>query len=219
MKRLAATYNGSASQHRALHEPKYRRWLDRLVYLPDLAEADLDDLDGLLVTERLHRAKFNAAAGRVLGVLERGATVIFLLGGPPPEWLPGPPRWEARFRSEQGNWMPTWFLHPGDGLGLRAADPEHPFLRRVPVENATWHHHGVLWPPEGAEPVIVTRDGASVIYIDRVSTPGTLLVATLDPIYHYGSYFMPACERFLDGFLPWVVEELLEDAGDGRRSG
>ncbi len=106
MRRLAATYNGSAAQHRALHEPKYRRWLDRLVYLPDLAEADLDDLDGLLITERLHRAKFDAAAGRVLGVLERGATVIFLLGGPPPEWLPGP-RWEARFRSEQGNWMPT----------------------------------------------------------------------------------------------------------------
>ena len=154
----------------------------------------------------------------MLGVLERGATVIFLLGGPPPEWLPGA-RWEARFRSEQGNWMPTWFLHPGDGLGLRAADPEHPFLRRVPVENATWHHHGVLWPPEGAEPVIVTRDGASVIYIDRVSTPGTLLVATLDPIYHFGSYFMPACERFLDGFLPWVVEELLEDPARVRLSG
>ena len=125
MRRLAAPHNGSAAQYRALHEPKYRHWLDRLVYLPDLAEADLDDLDGLLITERLHRAKFDAAAGRVLGVLERGATVIFLLGGPPPEWLPGA-RWEARFRSGRGGWMPTWFLHPGDWPGPARGGPRAP---------------------------------------------------------------------------------------------
>lgn len=29
-----------------------------------------------------------------------------------------------------------------------------------------------------------------------------MIVATLDPLSHYGSHFMPATERFLDGFLP-----------------
>ena len=47
------------------------------------------------------------------------------------------------------------------------------------------------------------------MYLDRVTTPGTLLVTTLDPTYHDGSYFMPATERFLDGFLPWARAELL----------
>jgi hypothetical protein len=48
------------------------------------------------------------------------------------------------------------------------------------------------------------------MYLDRVSSNGTLLMTTLDPTYHYGSYFMPATERFLDGFLPWVRAELLK---------
>lgn len=218
MKRLAAVYSGSSFQHRALNEPKYRCWLAALVYLPELADCDLSSFDGLLVTERLHRGRLDAAAGRITGLLERGGTVIYLSGDEPPDWLPGV-RWEQRFRSEQGNWMPTWFLTPGDGLGLRAARPDHPFFRHVTLHDATWHHHGVFWAPDGAEPLIVTRDGGAVLYIDRVSTPGTLLVTSLDPIYHFGSYFMPACERFLDGFLPWAVEELLaDDDHHGERS-
>ncbi len=35
------------------------------------------------------------------------------------------------------------------------------------------------------------------------------VITCLDPIGHVGSYFMAATERFLDGFLPWVVEEVL----------
>ncbi len=41
---------------------------------------------------------------------------------------------------------------------------------------------------------------------DRISTAGTIIVSTLDPISHYGGYFMPATGRFLDGFLPWVAD-------------
>jgi len=44
--------------------------------------------------------------------------------------------------------------------------------------------------------------------VDRVSTPGTLAVSTLDPLSHYGGYFMPATERFLDGFPPWLADEV-----------
>ena len=63
----------------------------------------------------------------------------------------------------------------------------------------------MYWPVEGAEKLISTVDGGAVLYIDKVSTNGTWIVTTLDPDYHYGSYFMPATERFLDGFLPWLV--------------
>lgn len=53
------------------------------------------------------------------------------------------------------------------------------------------------------------EEGGSVLYLDQVSVARTLLLTTLDPFYHFGSYFVPATERFLDGFLPWVAEELL----------
>jgi hypothetical protein len=36
------------------------------------------------------------------------------------------------------------------------------------------------------------------------------VVSTLDPISHYGGYFMPATGRFLDAFLPWAAETSME---------
>lgn len=47
-------------------------------------------------------------------------------------------------------------------------------------------------------------DAGCLLYDDRVSAPGRLIVSTLDPFYHHGSHFMPATTRFLDGFLAWT---------------
>lgn len=203
MKRLAAVYSGSAPHHRALNEPKYRRWLSEIIYLPDLPYADFDNFDGLLIPERLHRGKLDDAAKPVLSFLERGGTVLVFGGGEhPPKWIPGL-KWEHR---------PTnfwWWLEPEADNGIRIARLDHGLFKCIGVEDAIWHYHGLLHPPAGVETLITLRDEGALLYVDRVSTPGTLLVTTLDPLYHFGSYFMPATERFLDGFLPWVVEDLL----------
>jgi hypothetical protein len=199
---LAAVYGGSAPHNRALTTPKYARHLDGgLRYLPELAETDLTGLDGLIIPERLHHDTLHAAAGRISDLLDAGGTVIAFTGGEPvPEFLPGV-RWEHR---------PTnfwWWLEPGADLGLRTPDPEHPLFDHLTLPDCTWHYHGVLTPPDGAEVLITLPTGEALLYVDRVSTSGTLVVATLDPMHHYGSHFMPATERFLDGFLPWVAAE------------
>lgn len=206
MKRLAAVYNGSAAHHRTLKASKYRRWISDTIYLPDLPTAGLDNYDGLLIPERSHRGKLNAAADTILAYLERGGTVLVFGGGEhPPEWIPGL-KWEHRHTNY---W---WWLEDGADNGVRLADSDHSLFDYIGVKDATWHYHGVLHPPEEAETLIALRDEGALLYLDRASTPGTLLVSTLDPISHFGSYFMPATERFLDGFLPWVVEDLLQEA-------
>ena len=53
--------------------------------------------------------------------------------------------------------------------------------------------------------LISCEDGGAVLYVDHVSTPGTLVVTSLDPMYHFGSCSMPATGRFVDGFLPWLA--------------
>jgi hypothetical protein len=201
VKRLAAVYGGDAAQHRVFSEPKYRRHFTEIIYLLDLPTVDLTDFHGLLVPDRLHQGRLLAASPHIGGFVARGGTVI-AFGEQPRPWLPGV-RWEHR---------PTnfwWWLELNARSGLVLAKPEHGLFRRLTLADATWHQHGVFWPPEGADTLIATEDGAAVLYIDRVSTPGTMLVTSLDPIGHVGSYFMAAAERFLDGFLPWVVEELL----------
>jgi hypothetical protein len=108
-------------------------------------------------------------------------------------------RWEHR---PTNYW---WWLEPGAELGLRAPNPDHELFDRLSLRDCTWHYHGVLDPPKGAEVLVTLASGEALLYVDQVTTAGTLIVATLDPISHYGSYFMLATERFLDGFLPWAA--------------
>lgn len=112
--------------------------------------------------------------------------------------LPGV-RWEHR---------PTnfwWWLEPGADLGLHSPTPDHPLFDHLEIRDCTWHYHGVLDPPAGAQVLVALPTGEALLYVDEVSTAGTLVVATLDPLSHYGGHFMPATERFLDGFLPWAA--------------
>lgn len=209
---LAAVYGGSAPHLRALTTPKYARHLTGgLHYLPDLADADLTGLDGLIIPERLHRDRLHSAADRIRDLLDAGGTVVSFAGGEPvPEFLPSV-RWEHR---------PTnfwWWLEPGADLGLRTPDPEHALFGHLTVRDCTWHYHGVLTPPDGAEVLVTLPTGEALLYVDRVSTGGTLVVSTLDPMSHYGSHFMPATERFLDGFMPWIAEEVAQGATAGAR--
>jgi len=203
-RRLAAVYGGSAPHHRALNEPKYARWLAASVYLPELPDADLSRYDGVIVPDRLHAGRLDAARPRLLDVLDRGAMVVLfgeqsVCGRQPQGWLPGLD-WQYR---PTNYW---WWLEPGTTSGLRAHNPDHDLWRHLTLEDATWHYHGVFRAPEGADVLISTDDGGAILYIDRVSTPGTLVVAALDPMYHFGSYFMPATERFLDKFVPWLAQ-------------
>jgi hypothetical protein len=204
LRRVAAVYGGSAPHHRTLHEPKYRKWLADVIYLLDLPDTDLDAYDALVIPERLHQGRLAEASEAVLGLLDRGGTVVAFGGGEhPPGWLPG-----LHFEHQPTNFW--WWREPGATLGLVATAPEHSLFRHLTMADVTWHHHGVLHPPDGAETVIGLegRDGA-ILYVDRVSTAGTLVTATLDPISHFGSYFMPASERFLEGFLPWLATDAL----------
>jgi hypothetical protein len=204
---LAAVYGGSSHHHRALTAPKYARHLaGGLLYLPDLADVDLTGLDGLIVPERIHRGMLNRAGPRILELLDAGGTVAAFCGGePPPEFLPGV-RWEHR---PTNYW---WWLQPDGDLGLRTPNPDHSFFGQLTLRDCTWHYHGVLDPPARADVLITLATGEALMYVDRHSTAGTLVVATLDPLSHYGAYFMPAAERFLDGFMPWIART----AGAGR---
>lgn len=50
-----------------------------------------------------------------------------------------------------------------------------------------------------------------MLSIDEVSTPGTVVAATFDPVSHFGTSMMPAAGRFLTRFLPWLANSASRD--------
>lgn len=198
MRKIAVLYGGDSHQYRTWHEPKYHQYFYKLIYLPEFNQTSLDDTDVLLFPSQLHQGLVAASQEKISEFTSRGGTVA-AFGAQPCSWLPGH-NWEFR---------PTnfwWWLDPDAQSGLVLKRPEHDLFRHITLKDATWHYHGVFWPAQGAEILVSVEDGGAILYIDKVTTPGTLIMTTLDPEYHYGSYFMPATERFLDGFLPWLAK-------------
>ena len=196
MRRIAVLYTGNSHQHRTFTEPKYKQYIEEIIYLPKLQENDLDRFDVLIVPSQLHQKLVANHMDSIHTFLNQGKVVI-ALGAQSNDWFAGH-HWEFR---------PTnfwWWLEPGAKSGLVMTKPEHDLFRYIKLEDATWHYHGVFFPKHEVDSLIDIENDGSIFYVDKQSTKGTLILTTLDPEYHFGNYFMPAAERFLDGLLPWL---------------
>ena len=199
MRKIAVLHAGHAPHYRTFNEPKYKQYIEKLIYLRRFEEADLDGMDVLIVPSQLHLGNLDAVIPAIYRFADRGGIVV-AFGPQPTAWLPKQ-NWEVR---ETNFW---WWLEKGADSGLRMVSPDYPLFRDGFLTEAacTWHQHGVFHLEEGMQSLIDMKDGGSLFYIDKVNTNGTWIATTLDPDFHFGSYFMPATEKFLDGFFPWLA--------------
>ncbi|AHC48698.1 hypothetical protein [Achromobacter xylosoxidans] len=194
---IAALDAGTYYHHRTFHTPELTPYLDRFIYLPELDDAALADCDALIVSCRTHPDLLVPHRARFARFLASGRTLVAMGETGSHRWLDGV-HWTD---CEVNFW---WWKTPGADSGLRLAQPAHPLFSHLTLADATWHQHGTFTPPPGAVSLIDKAGAGSVLYEDRHSTAGRLIVTSLDPMYHHGSYFMPAASRFLRGFLPWL---------------
>lgn len=197
MRKIAVLYSGSSHHHRTYKTSEFGALIHTRIPARQFAQTSLDEFDVLLIPSQSHTRILEDNIDKIYAFANSGKIVV-TFGPQHTEWLP------------QHNWefRPTnfwWWLEPGADSGLRLTAPTHDlFTNYLTLDDATWHQHGVYWPSEGCETLVSTHDGGAVLYIDRVNTNGIWINTTLDPDFHYGSYFMPATERFLRGFLPWL---------------
>jgi hypothetical protein len=198
--------HGGASYHLVtLADPTVAAHRARPFYLPDLDDpavcAALAGLDVLVVFDRLHPDLVRRHADALLAVARRGGTLLVLGEVGAHTWLPGL-SWTPR---------PTnfWWWRTGEDPGIHQHHPEHPIWRHLAGGDVVWHYHGLLHPPPGVTPLASVRDhgadAGSILYEDRTSTSGRLVVTTMDPVHHHGSNFMPAATRLLHGLLRWLA--------------
>ena len=200
-----AVLDGGTYYHReAIHGERFARFFDRVIYALQLRPAALDDVDVLIVADRIDPCHLRACRQVLVDFLNAGNTLIVLGETEAETWAPGV-AWSGRLTNF---W---WWLAPNARPEQILVAPDHDLFRALPFDDTIWHYHGILYPPDGAETLIAVppdaqgRDpGGALLYDDRVTTPGRLIVSTLDPFYHHGSNFMPATTRFLEGFLPWA---------------
>ncbi len=195
--RIAAVDDGTYYHHESLSGDRFAPFFDAIVYAPDLRDFDFDSVDILIVTCRTNASHLIPCKAKFMQFLQSGGTVAAMGETNQALWLPAI-QWTA---SETNYW---WWREPGGDLGLRVAAPNHSLFEYVTLDDCTWHYHGYFTPPPGAESLVEASGHGSVLYEDKVTTNGRMIVTALDPFYHHGSHFMPATTDFLSGFLPWL---------------
>ncbi len=204
MPNIAIVDGGTSYHHRALHTEHYRRFFSEIIYVRDLCSTRLDDFDAVIIPDRTHPGLLREAAAHIAQYLAHGGTIVALGETHAHTWLPNV-TWD---------YQPTnfwWWKNPGENLGLYIAAPEHALFNYLSLAHATWHYHGVFTVPSGAKTLLGIENSGAVLYEDTVTTQGRMIVSSLDPFYHYGSYFMPVTEKFLDGFLEWLHDNCKND--------
>lgn len=196
-RRIGVIYSGTSHHIRSYKTGEFGKYISKIIPVRELATASFDDIDVLIVPSQTNMNAFKPYKHRVQAFADNGGIVVSF-GHQNEQWLDV--KWELR---------PTnfwWWLEKDAKSGLVLTGGDHDLFRNyLTLADATWHQHGVYWP-ENAETLVATEDGGSVLYIDRHSSKGTWIVTTLDPDFHYGHYFMPATERFLRGFFPWLEQ-------------
>ncbi|MAM10491.1 MAG: hypothetical protein CML23_08520 [Rhizobiaceae bacterium] len=193
-KRLVLPSSGCYYQIRSLEGPRYGDLFD-VITSPEALGETLQPDDTLWVPCRTPAQRMIAQRPVIDRHLAAGGTVVALGESLSHLWLPN-----VAFTRTPTNWW--WWLEPGADLGVTIADPAHPLMAGMSDRDVTWHLHGFFEPPEGAEVLARDGEGHAIFYIDAVSTPGRMIISSLDPMFHHGSHFMPATTRFLDRFIP-----------------
>ncbi|MGO3741744.1 hypothetical protein [Kerstersia sp.] len=197
---IAALDAGTYYHHRTFHTPALAACLDATVYVRDLNAAALAQCDIFIVSCASPVDQLVRARQLFQDFLAQGGTLVVMGGNGAEQWLDG-----VQYVHSPVNFW--WWKEPGADSGLRLLAPEHELFRHITLADATWHQHGAYLPPSGAVSLIDKAGTGSVLYDDCCSTPGRLILTSLDPMYHHGSHFMPATTRFLHGFLPWLKRQ------------
>lgn len=197
---IAALDAGTYYHQRSLTTPMWQSCIDYTVYVQELTAEKLEACDIFIVSCSSpvtllikHKSLFSA-------FLASGKTLVVMGANHPEQWLDG-----VQWVDQPVNFW--WWLEPNADSGLRLVAPEHDLFNHISLADATWHQHGAYVLPAGAVSLIDLAGVGSVLYEDRTSTAGRLLVTSLDPMYHHGSYFMPTTTQFLKGFLFWLTKQ------------
>lgn len=205
MQTILAVDGGTYFHHFAYVDAKVARFIAKRVHVRDLADVTLGDYDVVLLPCRIDPDVMLPHRQALRRYLDGGGTVVSLNALAADELLPG----VDSAPTEVNFW---WWLDPSVDPGIRIRRPGHPLFAHVGAGHVVWHYHGALTPPAGAISLVDVEGGGSLFYVDRATTPGRLIVTTLDPVFHHGSNFMPNASHLLYGLLDWLANGDLGDS-------
>jgi hypothetical protein len=198
MTMLAALHSGAACHCETLEGARYASLFGQLIRPEALCSETLAGVRTLLVPCRTHPTRLVPHRDLLRGFVEDGGHLVAMGETCHDQWLD-----DVVYHPVPTNFW--WWLTPGADLGVRIEAPAHPLLAGLTKADVTWHLHGWFGPRPEAEVLVADAEARAILTVEQRGK-GRLILTSLDPTYHHGSHFMPATTRFLDRFLPNLVD-------------
>jgi len=203
---LAFIHNGLPQHSNCLRD--YGRFIDKDVYFPEMTEADLDGCKAAVIACRSDNDLLFQHAGTLRAFLDHGG-ILAIMGGMRADIVDP----NITF-IETGGTNFTWFMQENPDSGHRLRSPDHGLHNFIGLKDMQWHRHGYYMKPDRAETIVELCQPHSdvrvgdILFEDRSSFRGRLIATTLDPHFHHGGHYIPSTTRFLNGFYPWLRQEI-----------
>jgi hypothetical protein len=191
---IGLIFNGVWSQYSFAKASKYRD-LYRLIYIHDLSEEAIADLDALAIPFQSNQVLLEKKKEVIYRFLKKGKKV-FVAGDSTAYWLDA--QWEDR---PVNNY---WWVENPDRPPVSHTDQSHPIYAELKPRHACWHTHGAYTRiPEHAR--VIQKNGAGeVISWETTHYGGTLFVTTLDPIVEHGIQQITHLDNYVDKLTEWL---------------
>ena len=194
--KIGLIYSGISYQHGILSMDEYRNVMD-ILPVCDFGKTDLSNYDTLVFPRGTDQEIVYTEREKIGAFLEsKGILISF--GEVTMGWIPGC-LWDG--------------VKPEDDEPL-LIKKEHQILKDLDPEDLHWHKgatgwccHGHFIAPPGAEILVTNTLGDPIMYIDRQSTKGIILVASqLDAICHI-YHVQAGARRLFDNCIRWAMIE------------
>jgi len=200
MNKIAALDSGTAFHIVSLSKDPFNKYFKKILYLPKLQAKQLEDIDILIVTccsswEQLEKKK-----DIFYEFLKRGKTLVVLGRNQTKLWLKDIEEVELPFNF----W---WWLDKKNKIDLKILKPNYPLFEHIKLEDMAWHYHGGFEVPKNAINILEEEKTRKSIFFElKKYYGGRLIVTSLDPFYHHGSFFMPNTTKFAFALLNFLED-------------
>lgn len=192
--KIGLVFNGVWSHYTVATAPKYAG-IYRLLYVHDLPQLNLSDLDALVIPFQSHERAIARNRPCFDGFLASGRKIA-LFGNCGSAWPEA--KWEDRPTNNY------WWVETPDSPPISHTDHSHPVFHGLKPRYACWHTHGAYTTvPEGAR-VLQRNEAGEAITWETGRFGGTLFVSTLDPIVEHGVQQIRHLDNFVDSLTHWL---------------
>lgn len=192
-----ALIDGGGAAHRGLQAPGRPFAELEPIPLERLAQTELSVFDVVVVPRSCDADRLFARRYQIRRYLDRGG-VLVSFGELLTDWLPGA-HWEAE-RPVDVEQPPLVMDHPL----LAGFDPDALWWHRGPRQ---WCCHGHVNAPVGAEILVANADGQAWLYVDRVSTAGTIVSGSNLDLDTHAFHGNVSAETLLGRIIAWAAAE------------